>query len=121
MDRLSEAYTNTGSTTAVWEVLHHHCKGSLPLSQGSVFEGPPSPRECLLPSVHGVVKNIIHGDIQTERSIAPTPICPHISLWSCSLWVYLKNSKHLFEQRGCKRVLQASDASPNIRKREEPL
>lgn len=59
-DRLSKAYTNTGSTTAVWEVLHHHCKGFLPLSQVSVFEGPP---RVFVTVSSWISKHLIYGAI----------------------------------------------------------
>lgn len=81
-----------------------------------LLKDPPLP-----PSVHGVVKNIISADIHSDRSRALLHICLHIPLWPCSLWVYLENSKHLFEQRGWKPTLQAREASRNIRKTQESL
>lgn len=93
MDRLSEAYTNTGSTTPVWEVLHHHWKGLLPLSLLSVCEGPPR-------VLVNVANNIMYRDVRTDRGTDLIIICPHdASRSSSSIWVYLKNSEHLFKLR----------------------
>lgn len=61
VDRLSEAYTNTGSTTAAWEVLHHPCKRlSASLTGFCFWKTPSSPPRVF-------VKNMIY-DLQADRS-----------------------------------------------------
>lgn len=117
VDRLRQAYTNTGSTTAVWEVLHHPCKRlSASLTGLCFWRTPPPPAS---PPERVCKKHDLWRHSNWQRLSHPSAHIPHPRPLLSGL--ILKKSKHLFEQRGCKLKLQAREVSPNTRKTEESL
>lgn len=72
-----QAYTNTGSTAAVWEVLHHRCKGFLLLTAFCLSGAPES---------SGHRQSRACSDPENNRSYN------HLPTGYFTLWVYQNSS-----------------------------